>query len=390
MRKVLIANRGEIAVRVARACRDAGLGQRRRLRRPGPGRAARARSPTRRSRSAATTPGDDLPRRRPSSSTSRRGAGADAVHPGYGFLAENADFAQAVIDAGLTWIGPPPAAIEALGDKVQARHIAQKVGAPLVPGTARPGRRRRRGRRVRPRARPAGRHQGGLRRRRARAQGRPHARGDPRAVRLGRPRGGRRLRPRRVLRRALPRPAAARRDPVPGRQPRQRRRGLHPRLLAAAPPPEARRGGAGAVPDRRAARAELYARPRRSCARPGYVGAGHLRVPRRPDGTISFLEVNTRLQVEHPVTEEVTGLDLVREMFRIADGEALGYDDPVAARPLLRVPDQRRGRRAAASCPRPAPSPRCATPAGPGVRVDAGYEQGERSPAAPSTRCSPS
>ena len=137
MKKVLIANRGEIAVRVARACRDAGITSRGRLRRPRPRRPARPEPPTRPSPWAAP------PRPRPtwsstSCSTSRRRSGADAVHPGYGFLSENADFAQAVIDAGLTWIGPPPQAIRDLGDKVTARHIAARAGAPLVRGTADP------------------------------------------------------------------------------------------------------------------------------------------------------------------------------------------------------------------------------------------------------------
>ncbi len=147
--KVLIANRGEIAVRIARACRDAGHRLGRGLRRPRPGRGARpgrrrGLRPRRLDARASPTSSST------SSSTSPRRSGADAVHPGYGFLAENAHFAQAVIDAGLIWIGPPPAAIDALGDKVKARHIAQTAGAPLVPGTAGPGVRRRRGRRVRP------------------------------------------------------------------------------------------------------------------------------------------------------------------------------------------------------------------------------------------------
>ena len=136
--------------------------------------------------------------------------------------------------------------------------------------------------------------------------------------------------------------------------------------------------------------AALRRRPRRSCSEAGYVGAGTCEFLVGQDGTISFLEVNTRLQVEHPVTEEVTGIDLVREMFRIADGEELGYDDPAVARPLVRVPDQRRGRAAATSCPRPAPSPRWSPPSGPGVRLDAGFEAGADHRPARSTRCSPS
>ena len=109
---------------------------------------------------------------------------------------------------------------------------------------------------------------------------------------------------------------------------RQRRRRLHPRLLAAAPPPEAGRGGARAVPDRGAERASSTRASKAILKEAGYVGAGTCEFLVGQDGTISFLEVNTRLQVEHPVTEEVTGIDLVREMFRIADGEELGYDDP--------------------------------------------------------------
>ena len=384
---VLIANRGEIAVRVIRAA----------------GRRASRRSPSTPTRIA--TPCTCASPTRPTPSTARRAprrylvidkilsvarrSGADAVHPGYGFLAENADFARAVIDAGLIWIGPPPEAIATLGDKVTARHIAEKVGAPLVPGTAEPGHGRRRGRRLRRRARPAHRDQGGVRRRRPRPEGRPHARRDPRAVRVGRPRGRRRLRPRRVLRREVPRQAPPRRDPVPRRRRRQRRRRLDARLLAAAPPPEARRGGARAVPHRRRRTSSLYASSKAILKEVGYVGAGTCEFLVGADGTISFLEVNTRLQVEHPVSEEVTGIDLVREQFRIADGGTIDYDDPGPARPLDRVPHQRRGpgpqlpARTRARCP-------CANPpSGPGVRVDSGVQAGDVIGGA-STRCSAS
>ena len=207
-RAVLIANRGEIAVRVARACRDAGIDRvavyaeadRDALHVAAGRRGVRA--------SAARRPAESY-LSSTSSSTSRAARGADAVHPGYGFLAENAAFARAVLDAGLVWIGPPPAAIDALGDKVKARHIAEKVGAPLVPGTADPVAGADEVVAFAERARPARRDQGGVRRRRARAEGGPRARGDPRAVRVGGARGGRGVRARRVLRRALPRPARA-------------------------------------------------------------------------------------------------------------------------------------------------------------------------------------
>ena len=196
-------------------------------------------------------------------------AGADAVHPGYGFLSENADFAQAVIDAGLTWIGPTPQAIRDLGDKVTARHIAQRAGAPLVPGTPDPvGRRRTRWWRspsstaCRSPSRPPSAAAGAGSRWPARMEE------IPAAVRVGHPRGGRRVRPGRVLRRALPRPAPARRGAGPRRPARQRDRGRHPGLLAAAAAPEAGRGGAGAVPHRRPARRRSTPAPRRSAARP--------------------------------------------------------------------------------------------------------------------------
>ncbi len=338
--KVLIANRGEIAVRVIRAAKDSGIlsvavyaDQDRDARHVRLADEAYALEGTTSAETYLVI--DKL------LSVARR-SGADAVHPGYGFLAENADFARAVIDAGLIWIGPSPEAIEKLGDKVSARHIAEKVGAPLAPGTLNPVSGRRGGARLRGCARPPGRDQGGVRRRRPWTQGRPHARGDPRAVRVRDARGHRGVRPRRVLRREVPRPAAPRRDAVPRGLRGQRRRDLDARLLAPAPPPEARGGGARPVPTDEQ-NALLYESSKAILKEVGYVGAGTCEFLIGKDGTVSFLEVNTRLQVEHPVSEEVTGIDLVREQFRIAEGGTHRLPRPGRARPLVRVPHQRRG-----------------------------------------------
>ena len=359
----------------------------RRVRRPGPRRPARE-GRRRGLRAGRVHPRRQLPGQSRSCSTSPAAAAPTRCTPATASWPRTPRSPRPCIDAGLTWIGPSPEAIDALGDKVKARHIAARANAPLVPGTADPVEDADEIVAFADGARPAGGDQGGVRRRRPRAEGRPHAGGDPRAVRVGDPRGRRGVRPRRVLRRALPRPAAPRRDPVPGRPARQRRRGLHPRLLAAAPAPEAGRGGARAVPHRGAERRAVRA-SKAILAEASYAGAGTCEFLVGQDGTISFLEVNTRLQVEHPVTEEVTGIDLVREQLRIAEGQELGYDDPAAARALDRVPDQRRGRRAGASCPPRAWSP-CSGPR----RVRAcGWTPGSSpatSSAARSTRCWPS
>ena len=325
MRKVLIANRGEIAVRVARACRDAGIASVA-VYADRTGTRCTSGWPTRRSRSTATP-------RPTATSTSTRSSPSPSspaptrVHPGYGFLAENAGFAQAVIDAGLTWIGPPPTAIDSLGDKVKARHIAERAGAPLVAGTKDP---------VNDADEVV-------------AFAKEH--GVPVAIKAAYGGGGRGLKVARTIEEIPDLYESAVREAVGafGRgecfvekyldQPRhvetqcladqhgnvvvvstrdcslQRR---HQKLVEEAPAPF--------LTDEQ--NAELYRASKAILSEAGYVGAGTCEFLVGQDGTISFLEVNTRLQVEHPVTEEVTGIDLVREMFRIADGEALGYDDP--------------------------------------------------------------
>jgi len=370
---VLIANRGEIAVRVIRACQDASL----------------------RSIAVYADPDRDAPHVALADdayalggTTAResyldiakildiaRRSGAEAIHPGYGFLSENAEFAQAVLDAGLVWIGPPPSAITSLGDKVSARHIAQAAGAPLVPGT--PG---------------------------------PVASADeviafadefglPVAIKAAFGGGGRGLK---VARHREDIPElfdSATREAVAafGRgecfverfldKPRhvetqcladthgnvvvvstrdcslQRR---HQKLVEEAPAPF--------LTDDQNAR--LIESSQAILREAGYLGAGTCEFLIGVDGTISFLEVNTRLQVEHPVTEEVTGVDLVREQFRIAAGD-----------PIANLAPQVRGHSiefringedpAAGFMPAPGRINTLRFPSGPGVRVDAGVREGD-------------
>lgn len=372
MRKVLIANRGEIAVRVARACRDAGIGS-----------VAVYADPDRdalhvRAADEAFALGGDTPAASYLDISkvlqAAADSGADAIHPGYGFLSENADFAQAVLDAGLTWIGPPPQAIRDLGDKVAARHIAQRAGAPLVAGTPDP---------------VSGADE-------VVAFAKEH--GLPIAIKAAFGGGGRGLKVARNLEEVPELYDSAVREAVAafGRgecfveryldKPRhvetqcladshgnvvvvstrdcslQRR---HQKLVEEAPAPFLSE----------AQNAELYAASKAILKEAGYVGAGTVEFLVGTDGTISFLEVNTRLQVEHPVTEEVTGIDLVREMFRIADGEALGYGDPVLRGHSFefRINGEDPGR---GFLPAPGTVTKFAPPSGPGVRLDAGVESG--------------
>jgi acetyl-CoA/propionyl-CoA carboxylase biotin carboxyl carrier protein len=373
VQKVLVANRGEIAVRVIRACRDAGLAS-----------VAVYADSDRHAPHAALadeayalggdTAAETYLRIDKLLEVAAR-AGADAVHPGYGFLAENADFAEAVIAAGLTWIGPAPQAIRDLGDKVSARHIARRAGAPLVPGTAEPVRG--------PDEVVAFARKYGL----------------PVAIKAAFGGGGRGLKVARTLEeipllfesatreaaaafgrgecfveRYLDRPRHVEAQVLADQHGNvvvvgtrdcslQRR---HQKLVEEAPAPFL-------TPQQRAA---IHDSARAICLEAGYHGAGTVEYLVGADGTVSFLEVNTRLQVEHPVTEETTGIDLVREQLRIAAGEKLRFTtDPVPRGHSIefRINGEDPGRD---FLPTPGTVTRLVLPSGPGVRVDSGIVQG--------------
>ncbi|MFI6027827.1 acetyl/propionyl/methylcrotonyl-CoA carboxylase subunit alpha [Amycolatopsis magusensis] len=371
--KVLVANRGEIAVRVIRAAKDAGIA----------------------SVAVYADPDRDAPHVRLADEAFALGgttaaesylvidklldvaarAGADSVHPGYGFLSENAEFAQAVLDAGLTWIGPRPQAIRDLGDKVTARHIALKAGAPLVPGTKEP---------------VAGADE-------IIAFAEEH--GLPVAIKAAFGGGGRGLKVARTIEEIPELFESATREAVAafGRgecfveryldKPRhveaqvladqhgnvivvgtrdcslQRR---HQKLVEEAPAPF--------LSDEQ--RATIHSSAKAICAEAQYSGAGTVEYLVGTDGTISFLEVNTRLQVEHPVSEETTGIDLVREQFAIARGERLRFtEDPEPRGHSIefRINGEDAGRN---FLPAPGTVTTWAAPSGPGVRVDSGVESG--------------
>jgi acetyl-CoA/propionyl-CoA carboxylase biotin carboxyl carrier protein len=373
IRSVLIANRGEIAVRIARACRDSGLRSIAVYADPDSD-ALHVTVADEAYALGGSTPGESYLVQEKLLDVARR-AGADAVHPGYGFLAENASFAQAVIDAGLTWVGPSPEAIDALGDKVKARHIAAKAQAPLVPGTPDP---------VEDAQEVV-------------AFAQEH--GLPVAIKAAYGGGGRGLKVARSLEEIPELFDSATREAVAafGRgecfveryldRPRhvetqcladthgnvvvvstrdcslQRR---HQKLVEEAPAPF--------LTD--AQSAELYRASKAILTEAGYTGAGTCEFLVGQDGTISFLEVNTRLQVEHPVTEEVTGIDLVREQFRIAGGEPLGYDDPVPVGHSIefRINGEDAGR---GFLPAPGVVAEFRPPSGPGIRLDTGVVAGD-------------
>ncbi|MFE9745069.1 acetyl/propionyl/methylcrotonyl-CoA carboxylase subunit alpha [Saccharothrix saharensis] len=373
LRKVLVANRGEIAVRVIRACRDAGLASVAVYADPDRD-APFVRLADEAFALGGSTPGDSYLSIDKILDVAKR-AGADSVHPGYGFLSENADFAQAVLDAGLIWVGPTPQAIRDLGDKVTARHIAMRAGAPLVPGTKDP---------------VAGPDE-------VIAFAREH--GLPVAIKAAFGGGGRGLKVARTMEEIPELFDSAVREAVTafGRgecfveryldKPRhveaqvladqhgnvivvgtrdcslQRR---HQKLVEEAPAPF--------LTDEQ--RAEIHRSARAICKEAGYHGAGTVEYLVAVDGTISFLEVNTRLQVEHPVSEETAGIDLVREQFRIAAGEELRFtEDPTPRGHSIefRINGEDAGRN---FLPAPGAVTTFTAPSGPGVRVDAGVESG--------------
>ncbi|BDI21589.1 biotin carboxylase N-terminal domain-containing protein [Herbiconiux sp. L3-i23] len=371
--KVLIANRGEIAVRVVRAAKDAGIlsvavyaDQDRNALHASLADEAYALD--------GATSAETYLSIEKLLSIARR-SGADAVHPGYGFLAENADFARAVIDAGLVWIGPPPSAIEQLGDKVTARHVAERVGAPLAPGTLEP-------------VADA-----------SEVLAFVDEYGLPVAIKAAFGGGGRGLKVARTRDEVPELFESATREAIAafGRgecfvekyldQPRhvetqcladeygnvvvvstrdcslQRR---HQKLVEEAPAPF--------LTDEQ--NAGLYAASKAILKEVGYVGAGTCEFLVARDGTISFLEVNTRLQVEHPVSEEVTGIDLVREQFRLAAGGSIDYPDPEPRGHSIefRINGEDPGRN---FFPAPGPVHVFQAPGGPGVRVDSGVRAGD-------------
>jgi acetyl-CoA/propionyl-CoA carboxylase biotin carboxyl carrier protein len=378
LRKVLIANRGEIAVRVARACRDAGLASVAVYADPDLD-AQHVKVADEAYALEGSTPAQTYLDIEKIIAIAKR-ADADAVHPGYGFLAENAAFATAVIDSGLTWIGPPPAAIEALGDKVRARDIARRVGAPLAPGTDGPVRSAEEikafaatyGLPVAIKAAFGG---GGRGLKVARTAGEIEEMYES-AVREATVAFGngecfaeRYLdRPRHVETQCLA-DAHGSVVVISTRDCSLQRR--HQKLVEEAPAPF--------LTD--AQEKQLYDASKSILREAGYVGAGTCEFLVAVDGTISFLEVNTRLQVEHPVSEEVTGIDLVREMFRIADGEPLGYDDPPrrghSIEFRINAEDPARN-----FLPAPGTITSWNPPSGPGVRLDAGYVAGDTVPQA--------
>lgn len=371
--KVLVANRGEIAVRVIRAAKDAGIA----------------------SVAVYAEPDADAPFVGMADEAFALGgqssaesylviekiidaaakSGADAVHPGYGFLAENADFAQAVMDAGLIWIGPPPSAIADLGDKVTARHIAQRANAPMVPGTKDP---------------VSGADE---------VVAFAEEYGLPIAIKAAFGGGGRGMKVAYKMEEVTELYESATREAVAafGRgecfveRYLDKARHVEAQVLADMHGNVIVAGTRDCSLQRRfqklveeapapfltdEQRAEIHESAKQICREAGYYGAGTVEYLVGSDGLISFLEVNTRLQVEHPITEETTGLDLVREQFRIAEGQKLRFTEDPTPRGHsfeFRINGEDAGLN---FMPAPGTVTRYQQPDGPGVRVDSGVREG--------------
>jgi acetyl-CoA/propionyl-CoA carboxylase biotin carboxyl carrier protein len=371
--KVLIANRGEIAVRIIRAARDEGIASVAVYADPDRD-ALHVRLADEAYALGGTTAAESYLVMDKIIDAARQ-SGADAIHPGYGFLAENAEFAAKVIAAGITWIGPSPEAISALGDKVQARHIAEKVGAPQVPGTADPVESAEEilefvdkfGLPVAIKAAFGGGGRG-IKVARTREEIPELFESAVREATAAFGRGECFIErfldaPRHVETQCLA-DAHGNVVVVSTRDCSLQRR--NQKLVEEAPAPFLT-----AEQNQR-----LYESSKAILKEAGYLGAGTCEFLVGQDGTISFLEVNTRLQVEHCVSEEVTGIDLVREQFRLARGEELGYGDPEVRGHSIefRITGEDPGRN---FMPAPGTISVLKNPTGPGVRIDSGVEQGD-------------
>ena len=377
LKKVLIANRGEIAVRIARAARDLDI------------ESVAVYSDADADNQHPVYADEAYPLRGESAADTYMNipalldiaarSGADCVHPGYGFLAENADFARAVQDAGLVWVGPSPEAIETLGDKVAARQLATKVGAPLAPGTDQPIESWEEARDF------AAEH------------------GMPIAIKAAFGGGGRGLkvvheeadieegfasagreakaafgRGECYVEKFLTKPRHVEAQVLADTHGNVRIVGTRDcsvqrrfqKLVEEAPAPF--------LTDEQ--NTSIYEGAREICREAGYTGAGTVEFIVAEDGTVSFLEVNTRVQVEHPVTEVVSGVDIVQEQFRIAAGLELSFDaDPV---PTGHAFEFRINAEDAANgfVPCPGLVRTFEPPTGPGIRVDTGVRSGSTIP----------
>jgi acetyl-CoA/propionyl-CoA carboxylase biotin carboxyl carrier protein len=371
--KVLIANRGEIAVRIIRAARDEGIASVAVYADPDRD-ALHVRLADEAYSLGGTTAAESYLVMDKIIDVARQ-SGADAIHPGYGFLAENAQFAARVIEAGITWIGPGPDAISALGDKVQARHIAEKVGAPQVPGTADPVQSAEEilefvdkfGLPVAIKAAFGGGGRG-IKVARTREEIPELFESAVREATAAFGRGECFIErfldaPRHVETQCLA-DAHGNVVVISTRDCSLQRR--NQKLVEEAPAPFLTE-----EQNRR-----LYESSKAILKEAGYLGAGTCEFLVGQDGTISFLEVNTRLQVEHCVSEEVTGIDLVREQFRLARGEELGYGDPEVRGHSIefRITGEDPGRN---FMPAPGTITALKNPTGPGIRIDSGVEQGD-------------